>query len=76
MSLFPFNLDLAIFDAGLVRPYGERRGHAQDRAGAHVESRAMARALDGESFERSLAQRAIVMRAGVVDGEERAIDVA
>src|SRR5215211_6735095 len=75
------SVDLQLDDAALDR-HGERvdgdvRRQCQGLSGAQVEARAVARALDRTGFlvELALDQVAVVVRAAVLDREDRAAAV-
>jgi hypothetical protein len=70
------HLNRVAFDPHVVGLDGLERWQLHRRPCAHVEARAMPRALDLIAFELTLVERAAVVCAQVVDGEELAAHIA
>ena len=73
MVLVNLQLDRVVLDDDGERVDGDVGGQGHRLAGAQVEQRAVARALDGALVlvELALGERPVVVRAAVLDGVER-----
>ena len=61
------HLELALLDARLVDRQRLERGRAEDVTGAEVELRRVARAHDHPAVELAVGERALLVRAGVLE---------
>src|SRR4030088_3451745 len=68
--LLDLDVDIVALHDDRIGPGGDHGGEAGHLAGRQVEARPVRRALDVEAPQLALAQRVLLVRAGVGDGVE------